>query len=228
MQRFAVIGLGRFGSRLADLLSRTGAEVLAVDISRDLVEDVRDHVTLAICMDSTDEDAIRAQGIDKVDAAIVGIGENFEAAALTTIILKQMGVPKVIARATTGVRADILRRIGADDIVNPENESAERWQSRLAAPAIIDRRELAEGFSLVQLAAPESFVDKTLEQLELRKKYRVNVIAIKRQTEENGKDGAKKTGHIVLSVPMPDTMIQQNDVLMIIGADDAIAALPAE
>ncbi|MBI5723868.1 MAG: TrkA family potassium uptake protein [Planctomycetes bacterium] len=228
MERFAVIGLGRFGSRLAELLSMGGAEVLAVDKERPLVEEVRDRVTLAICMDSTDEEAIRAQGIDKVDAAIVGIGDNFEAAVLTTVILKQLEVPRIIVRATTDVRAAILRRIGADDIVNPENESAERWQSKLAAPGLIDRRELAEGFSQVQIAAPESFVGKTLEQLELRKKYRVNITAIKRQTEETGSKGAKKTRDTFLSVPMPDVVIQSGDVLFIMGADDAIAALPAE
>lgn len=227
MERYAIIGLGRFGSRLATLLVDAGAEVIAIDKRRDLVEALRDRVTLAVCLDSTDEDALLSQGIDKVDVAIVGIGTAFEASALTTVILKQIGVPRVIARATTSVRAQILSRIGADDIVNPEQESAERWRNRLMAPAIMERIELAEGFSLVQVAAPEKFAGKTLMDLNIRNKYNVNVVAIRRTAAENDEEGIKRTRQFVLSVPMADTTIESGDVLLIIGDNEAIRNFPA-
>ncbi|MCK4602678.1 MAG: TrkA family potassium uptake protein [Phycisphaerae bacterium] len=227
MERYAVIGLGRFGQRLATLLAGAGAEVIAIDQNRDLIEAIRDRVSLAVCLDSTDEQALRAQGIDKVSVAVVGIGSAFEASALTTVMLKQIGVGRVIVRATTSIRAQILSRIGADDIVNPERESAERWRNRLLAPSIMERIELAEGFSLVQVAAPQGFYNKTLQELDVRKKYEVNVVAIRRTVTEANSEGIKQTRQFVLSVPMAGTKIEPGDVLLLIGSDDAIEAFPA-
>jgi len=228
MERFAVIGLGRFGSYLAEQLAAAGAEVIAVDRQRDLVEAIRDRVALAVCLDSTDEEALRAQGIDKVDVAIVGVGTDFESCALTTVILKQLGVPRVISRATGPVREQILSRIGANAIINPERESAERWRNRLIAPAIKEQIELAEGFSLVQLAAPARFVGKTMAQLALRTKYGVNVVALRRTTEEIDTLGQTRSRQVVVSVPLPDSVIQDGDVLLVIGSDEALTALGAD
>ena len=226
MERFAVIGLGRFGMRLATLLGQAGAEVIAVDRRREIIEQVRDEVALAVCLDSTDENALKAQGIDKVDVAIVGIGTSFEDNMLVTAILKQLGVPRVISRATTAMRAKILARIGADDIVNPERESADRWRSRLLAPSIMERIELAEGFSLTQLAAPQSFFGKTLQQLDVRKKYNVNIVAIRRTVTENDAEGIRRTRQVVISVPMADTDIETGDILLLIGSNEAMESFP--
>ena len=226
MERFAVIGLGRFGYRLAMLLAEAGAEVIAVDRDRATVESARDRVTLAVCMDSTDEDALRAQGINNVDVAVVGIGSAFEDAALTTVILKQIGVKRVITRAATEIRAQILSRIGADEIVNPESESADRWNGRLIAPNIMERIELAEGYSLAQVKAPASFHDKTLEQLALRRKYQVNVVAIRRTIEETDEQGLKTRRQLVISVPMANTVVEPDDVLLLTGSDEAINNFP--
>jgi trk system potassium uptake protein TrkA len=227
MERYAVIGLGRFGRRLAVLLAEAGAEVVAVDRRRDIVEQVRDSVTLAVCLDSTDENALKAQGIEKVDVAIVGIGTAFEDSALTTVVLKQLGIPRVLSRATTSIRARILKRIGADDIINPERESADRWRNRLLAPVIMERIELAEGHSLTQIAAPQSFVGKTLDQLDVRKKYKINVVAIRRTRAETDAEGVKRTRQFVISVPMADTRIESGDILLLIGSDEAMNSFPA-
>lgn len=227
MERFAVIGLGRFGQRLAALLAEAGAEVIAVDRRRDLIEQVRDKVTLAVCLDSTDESALKSQGIDKVDVAIVGIGTAFEDSALTTVLLKQLGVPRVLSRATTSIRAKILTRIGADDIVNPERESADRWRNRLLAPSIIERIELADGFSLTQIAAPPSFFGETLLQLDVRNRHKVNIVAIRRTQAETDDQGIKRTRQFVISVPMAETVIEDGDILLVIGADEAMESFPA-
>ena len=225
MKEFAVIGLGRFGTRLACLLAEGGADVIAVDKRRDLVEAVRDNVARAVCLDATDEDALRSQGIDKVDVAVVGVGNAFEGAVLTTVLLKQLGVPRVISRATSSVRARILSRVGADDIVNPEREAADRWLNRLIAPNLKDRIELAEGVGLIQATAPEKFWDKTLEDLQVRRNYHVQIVAIRRTVEDVDTDGVKRTREMVISVPMADTKIRKSDVLMILGNDDAVRRL---
>jgi len=228
MERFAVIGLGRFGMMLAKQLSRDGADVIAVDYNKECVDTIRDHVSLAVCLDATDAEALKSQGIDKVDVAVVGVGDSFESSVLATVTLKELGVPTVISRATSRVRAEILSRVGADDVVNPEKESAQRWKNRLLAPSIMERIELAEGASLVQLETPESFHDKTLSQLDLRKTFRVNVVAIKRTVEEIDEDqGESATRQFLISVPAGDTAIKPGDILILIGADEAIENLPA-
>ena len=228
MERFAVIGLGRFGMRLAALLTESGAEVIAIDSGRELIEQIRDKVTLAVCLDCTDENALKAQGIDKVDVAVVGIGAAFENSCLTTAILKQIGVPRVISRATTTMRARILKRIGADDVVNPERESAERWRNRLLAPSIMERIELGEDHSLTQIPAPASFYGKTLAQLDIRHKYEVNVVAIRRTMRETDDEGIKRTRQSVISVPLPETTIEPGDILLLIGSDEAMNSFPAK
>lgn len=227
MERFAVIGLGRFGMRLASLLAGMGADVIAVDIRKDLIELIRDRVSLAVCLDATDAQALKSQGIDKVDVAIVGVGTSFEANVLSTVTLKQLGVKRVISRAASHVRAEILSRVGADDIVNPEDESAERWKNRLLAPTILERIELAEEASLVQIQAPASITGKTLEQLDVRKKYNVNIVAIRRTVEETDEQGNVTTRQFVISVPMGDTVISSGDVLVVIGDDASIASFPS-
>ena len=211
---------------LARLLAEDGADVIAVDSDKECVDAIRDQVSLAVCLDATDAEALKSQGIDKVDVAIVGVGDSFEDSVLATVTLKELGVPTVISRATSRVRAEILSRVGADDVVNPEKESALRWKSRLLAPSIMERIELAEGASLVQLESPESFHNKTLAQLDLRKGYRVNVVAIRRTVEEI-EGGQTVTRQFVISVPAGDTAIKKGDTLILIGTDEAIENLPA-
>lgn len=225
MDRYAIIGLGRFGYRLAVMLAEAGAEVIAIDRDRQFVEDIRDSVTLAIAMDGTDENALRAQGIDKVDVAVVGIGQDFEAAVLATVVLKQLGVPRVVSRATTDVRGEILRRVGADALVNPEEESAHRWTHRLLGPQVIEQIELAEGQSLVQVPVPLAWVNKTLEDLEVRRRFHVNVVAVRREVPHAEPEGRAGT-RTVIEVPLPSTLLQKGDVLVLIGDDEQIAALP--
>jgi trk system potassium uptake protein TrkA len=225
MERFAVIGLGRFGKRLAALLAETGAEVIAVDRDRALVDEIRDTVTIAVCLDSTDEDALRAQGIQKVDVAVVGIGSSFEANLLTTVVLKQLGVPKVISRATSELRGKILSRIGADSVASPELESAERWRSRLMAPTIMERIELEAGYSLAQLAAPRAFFNKTLAELDVRKKHRITVAAIRRPSSPERDDDPARPHTLLITVPMPESRILSGDILLVIGSDEAVDAL---
>ena len=226
MQRFAIIGLGRFGEKLALALTRAGAEVIAVDKDRKLIEQISEEVTMAVRLDSTDPDALRAQGIDKVDAAIVGIGQDFEANILTTMILKSLGVKYICSRAEQPTQEMILRRIGADEVIFPEEESANRWAFRLRAPQIHEKLEFAEGYSLAQYTAPESFDGKTLLELDLRKKYHVNLIGLRKGGEQG--NGQKKIHRQIINVPQPDMVINQGDLLWLVGRDEDLAALPQQ
>ncbi len=234
MPQFAVIGLGRFGERLALLLSRDGAEVIAIDSDGEIVQKHRDDVTLAVCMDSTDEEALTAQGIDKVDCAVVGIGTDFEAAVLTVTLLKKLGVPRVVARAGSGTRGRILKQVGADDVVFPEYESAQRWSNQLMMPHFEEFFELDAEHSLVQVPAPASFVGKTLRKLELRAKYRLNVVAIRRPSgspapaDEAQPEPDRKPQSEWMSAADPDEPLQDGDILVLIGANADLDKLPTK
>ncbi len=225
MDRFSVIGLGRFGSRLARNLSTMGAEVIAIDRDRRIVEELRDQVTLAVALDSTDEQALRLQGIDQVDCAVVCIGHDFEANALSTVLLKSLRVDRVIARAANDMQARILSRIGADSVVNPEDESSDRWANRLLSPALIDHVELGEGYAIVQLPTPESWRGKTLAELDLRTKHNVTIVAIKRRTPSASQSGAEEFEERVVDLPQPSSQLTTEDVLVLAGFDRDIRKL---
>lgn len=228
MQRFAVIGLGRFGLQLAQALTDAGAEVIAIDRDRELVEQARDHATLAVRLDATDEDAMRSQGMEDVDVCVVGVGHNFESTALTTVLLKKLGVPKVIARAASRTQAEILRSIGADDIVYPEGEAADRWANQLMMYRVRNLIELGEAHSLIWLNAPESFHHKTPVELKLRQAHQVNLVAISRIVQVQTDDESMRYESAVITVPDAATTILPNDTLILVGSNEALAALPTE
>jgi len=231
MKSFAVIGLGRFGKKLAVALAMSGAEVVAIDKNREEIESIRDQVSHAVRLDSTDEEALKAQGVDKVDVAIVGIGQGrgqgqgFESAILTVVNLRQMGVKTIYARAEDLIAGEVFEKVGAAEVIYPEIESAQRWAYKLIAPQIGEKIDFAPGYSLARVKAPASFDGKTVMDLQLRQKYSVNLVAIKRGEKGAGKK--QKEGDII-NVPMPSTVIHQGDILMVAGSDADLAKLPQE
>ncbi len=220
MDRYAIIGLGRFGRRLAGQLTSSGAEIIAIDRDPDIIEQIRDDVTLALRMDSTDSRALVAQGINKLDVAVVAMGTQFEAAAMTTAVLKSLSLKRIIARATSSVRGHILRSVGAHEVIYPEDESAIHLARRLVHPHLLDPLQLAPGYSLIQLQAPASFVGKTLRQLDLRNKYHINVAAIRRESP-----ATERRDFCV--VPLPDEVVNAEDTLIVLGGDADLQRLPA-
>lgn len=226
MKRFAVIGLGRFGNKLAIALAMSGAEVIAVDRDRDIIENIRDQVSLAVRLDGTDEEAMRAQGINKVDVAIVGMGERgraFESAILTVVNLKQMGVPQIYARAENLTAGQVFLAVGATDVVYPEIETAQRWAYKLIAPHIEEKIDFAPGYSLARVKAPASFEGRTVMDLQLRQKYNVNLVAIKRNRKYLSPDNEQ-----IINVPMPETIVYAKDILIVTGSDMDLSRLPQE
>ena len=231
MKQFAVIGLGRFGKKLAIALAMSGAEVIAIDKDRNEIELIRDQVSHAVRLDSTDEEALKAQGVDKIDVAIIGIGQGrgegkgFESAILTVVNLKQMGVPRIYARAEDLVAGEVFSKVGATEVIYPEIESAQRWAYKLIAPQIGEKIDFAPGYSLARVKTPASFEGKTVMDLQLRQRYSVNLVAIKRG--EHTKAKKQREGDII-NVPMPNTIIYQGDILMVAGSDADLAKLPQE
>lgn len=223
MRKFAVIGLGRFGSRLAANLAAAGQEVIAIDHDTAIIERLRDRVTLAVALDCTDEGALKSQGVAEVDAAIVCIGESFETNVLATRILKDLGVKRVISRAVTPTMGRVLARVGADELVNPEDEAADRWSTRLVSPLVLNQFELAGGHSVVEIATPESWVGKTLAELKLRSEWSLHVVAIK-HIDSPAETGA---GREILQLPIPDQPLEPADRLILLGRDADLARIPS-
>lgn len=228
MKRIAVIGLGRFGKKLAIALAMSGAEVIAIDKDRGIVEDIRDQVSHAVRLDSTDADALRAQGVDKVNMAIIGMGQSghaFEAAILTVVNLRQMGINTIYARAENLTAGEVFSAVGATDVIYPEIETAQRWAYKLIAPHIEEKIDFAPGYSLARVKAPASFDGKTVMDLQLRQKYSINLVAIKRS--ERAQERAPDEDGII-NVPMPSTVVYADDILMVAGTDKDLARLPQE
>lgn len=223
--KVAVIGLGRFGISLAINLAERGVEVIAIDKNREAVDAVKDKVALAVILDSEDEEALRAQGVDRVDAAVIGIGEDsFRSSVLTTILLKKMGVKTVIGRAFEDIDREILENIGADSVIFPEVESGVRLARSLTASSVIDHISLDENdeHSMAQIEAPKRFWGKKIVDLRIPARYGVNIVLIKHLVEETDKKGDPSTKEKVNPVPRADDVINEGDILWVVGRTEDV------
>jgi len=222
MKQFAVIGVGRFGSSVAKTLSQKGCQVLAIDIKEAAVQDVAEFVTQAVCVDATDEKALRSVGIENVDVAVVGMGNNLEASILTTLILKEVGIKDVISKAVTEEHRKVLQRLGASKVVAPERDMGARLANSLISPEIVEHIDLSKDSSIVELIPPKEFVNKNLRDLDVRKKYNLNVIAVKRKLRVVNKEGeAEEEAKINIS-PEPGDIIREGDLLIVVGTNAKI------
>ena len=224
MKKFAILGLGSFGESLAKSLSEKGAEVIAVDRNMTRVEEIQDYVSIAVKLDSTDENALKAQGINEVDYAVVCIGEDFESNLLTSVLLKQLGVPNVITRATRPIEEKILKAVGIDRVVLPEQEVGEKLAYSLMHPQLKEIFYLAGEITIAELESPIYFIGKTLEELQLRSKFGVNLITIRRRHKIDEKAEKPVIDEEVM-MPTAQTVIQENDILVLVGKKSDINKL---
>lgn len=211
-KQFAVIGLGRFGSSVARYLSGMGYEVLAVDENEERVQDVSHAVTHAVSADSTDEEALKALGIRNMDTVVVAIGQDIQSSILTTLILKDLGVPHIVVKAQNELHGKVLGKIGADKVVYPERDMGLRVAHHLISPNILEHIELSSDYSIVELKLPVQMIGKSLKQLDIRAKYGCNVLAVKRGEEMN-------------ITPRPDAELAPEDVLVIVGRNEQLTKL---
>jgi trk system potassium uptake protein TrkA len=210
--RYAVIGLGQFGRAIATSLANKGAEVIAIDNNVSHIEAIKDEVAHAIVMEATDIKALRAQGITEVDAVVVAIGKDFEALMLCCVHLVELGVKRIIARAHGPIQRMILERLGVTEILSPEDEVGKIVAERLINPNILSFLELPDDYEIVEIRAPKAVINRSLEDIGLRDKYKLTVITIKREFVE----GDHVEQH-VLGVPSSKTLIVENDTLMVFG-----------
>lgn len=222
MRQFAVIGLGRFGFSVAKTLSEKGHQVLGVDVDEEKVQDVSEIVTQAICANATDEKALKAVGIEHVDVAIVGMGDNKEASILTTLILKEMGIKQIVAKAVTEYHRKVLQRVGATKVVAPEKDMGIRVANSLISPSVIEHIELSEDSSIAELIPPSEYIDKSLRDIDIRKKYGLNIIAIKKKMKIVGKDGEVKEEQKMNVSPEAGDIIRDGDILIVVGTNEHI------
>ena len=206
MGRYAVIGLGKFGATVVRTLHERGHEVVAIDRDRGRVQEVRDTSTQAIEANCTDQDTLRALGLQDADAVVVSLGEQMDASILVTLYLKELGLKEIVVKAVSEDHGKILHLIGATEIVHPERDTARRVARGLGLRSIVEYLPLAADSSLVEVQVPAEFLGRTLAELEIRKRYQVLVVAIKR-------------GEGLVIATGGDERLLPGDILVLVGKD---------
>ena len=215
MKSYIVIGLGRFGQTLARQLCMLGAEVLAMDVRNDLVQQVADDVTHAVVGDAQDKEVLRALGARDFDCAIIAIGSDLAASVLTTMNLKELEVPYIICKAHDETHRRVLEKLGVDRVIIPEQENAQRLARSLNSHNVLDYIELSEDYGILEVPAPKSWVNKTLKELNVRAKLGVNIIAV---------ESGKKTN----VSPSADYKILEGDILVVLGDNYSLEKVQKE
>jgi trk system potassium uptake protein TrkA len=226
-KKFCVIGLGYFGLNLSLTLSKEGAEVLAIDSDQDRVDMVSEQVTHAVCMDATDERALKSLGLKDMDAIIVAIGEGFQSSIMTSALLQEIGVRKIYNRVTSPIHERLLKLMGVDALLFPEAEAASHLASRLLLEGIVGSFELSEDYGIFEIPAPSSFVGQSVLESNLRQLYNMNLVTIKRIKKKEGLKtiGSASDEITVLGVPSPNTEIKDGDILVVFGKEKDIKTL---
>ncbi|MGG1398217.1 TrkA family potassium uptake protein [Bacillus salipaludis] len=203
---FAVIGLGRFGGSICRTLTEEGIEVLAIDKNEERVNEYSMIASHAAVGDTTDEAVLKSLGIRNFDHVIVAIGDDIQSSILTTLILKELGVPNITVKAQNDYHEKVLRKIGADQVVHPERDMGRRIANNLASNNVLDYLELSDDHSIVEIVANGKIAGHTIMDLDIRKKYGLNIVAIKR-------------GEELIVSPQAKETLRVNDVLVVIGSD---------
>ncbi|MBQ3887885.1 MAG: TrkA family potassium uptake protein [Clostridia bacterium] len=203
MKTVLIIGVGQFGSHIAKRMAALRCEVMAVDINEDRINEILPYVTNARIGDSTNEEFLRSLGVDNYDVCIVALGGLFQSSLETTSMLSELGAKKVISRATNDVQMKFLLRNGADEVVYPEKQMALRIATKYASDSILDFIQLDNNYSIYEMKVPKDWYGKTLPQIDIRKKYKVNILTVKRKKE--------------VFIPSSDTVIQPDDIVFVIG-----------
>ncbi len=209
---YVVIGLGKFGTAVAERLYELGNEVLAIDECTESVQRIENKVTYAVVADARDENVLRSLGVKNYDCAIVAIGTDLAASVITTLNLKELGVPQVICKATDETQKRALEKIGADRVLIPEREIGIKLAQTISSTSILDFIELSREYGIAELPTPAHWAGKTLRELNVRAKYGVNIIAL-------------KSGSKVNVSPAADAVLQADAVLVVVGTNEQLAKL---
>ena len=213
---FAVIGIGQFGDAIAKTLSERGAAVLAIDNNFDIIESIKDDVAHAIQLDSTDAKALEAQNLSEMDAVVVAIGKNFECLLLTIVVLQEIGVKRIMGRAANDRQRMILEKLGVTEIISPEVTIGKSVAEQLLQPNIFSYLPLPDDYEIVEIKTPKSITNIPLKELNIRDRYDLNLITIKRTFQVEEGDSSKTEEHI-MGVPKPSSILYPTDILIVMG-----------
>jgi trk system potassium uptake protein TrkA len=211
MGRYCVIGLGHFGYHVARTLYEGGHEVVAVDQDREKVQRIQEYASYAILGDAGNKEFLSGQGIGEMDAVVISTGERSHLSTLITLYLKELKVPRILVKALNEDHGRILEKIGATDIIFPEKDMAIRIARGLSSPNVLEYIPLAEDYSITEVGPPAHFLGKTLVELDLRRKYNVNIIGIKDVIAD-----------VFIAVPPPTYLIKDSDLLIFIGKSEDV------
>lgn len=214
--KFAVIGVGRYGSNIARRLAEKGAQVFAFDNNEERIENIKDDVAFAVTLNSTDFKVLSAQNLEEMDAAVVAIGENFEATILTAVHLMDLGVKRIIARANGEDQRLILEKIGIQEILAPEDEVAFVIREKLLNPSILSFLQLSEEYEIAEIKPPKGVLNRTIDDIEFRNKYQLTLVTMRREYDIK-KKGQYEVEQHVIGVPKGDTRIESRDTLVVFG-----------
>ena len=207
-----IIGLGRFGGTLAKQVAAMGHEVVGIDIEEGLVQKLAPYLTHSIVADFSDEDTIRQLNLQELDVVVIAIGDNLKAKLLSAMVLKELHAPYIVAKASTEMESKLLEKVGADLIIFPEMDMAERVAQMLTRENIVDYFQLSQDIGLVEMGIPSFMIGHTLTEFDIRKKYNVNIVAVKRDKN-------------VIAPPNPNNPLQDEDMLIVIGRNEDITKL---
>jgi trk system potassium uptake protein TrkA len=217
--KYLVVGLGNFGASLSMKLTAQGNEVIAIDTSMSKVEMYKEKISHTICMDATDEYTVNGLPLKDTDVVIVAIGEDERANLMSTALFKNLAVKRLISRAINPLHEKVLQAIGIDEIVHPEEESAERWAKKLCLNNVVDSFELSDQFSIIEANLPAEYIGKTLEDVGFRRKYNIILLTTIKKREVKSLLGKSVMESRVQGVATPDMVLEENDILVLYGSN---------
>jgi len=224
-KQYFIVGLGTFGMALARALTEKKAQILAIDISPEKVDEASSYGINAAVADSTEEKILRKLGVADFDVGVVAIGENLEASILTTLLLKDLGVKHIIVKSMSAHHSRIAGKVGADRVVYPETDMAMRLADALLKPSIIEEIELSKEYNLVEIVLPKNFYNKTLLESRIKENYNLTVIAVRRKETIISEDGSTDIKEEMIVSPESRMVLQEGDVILVVGRDSDVEKL---
>ena len=219
--QFAVIGLGNFGYRVAENLAQNGGEVIGIDTDDNIIEQIKDKISQAVVADATQEKALRSIGVPDVDTAVVTVGD-MDASIMATVILRRIGVGKIVARALSTIHERVLNEVGASRIINVDHQMADQLAKGLLAPHVLQHMTFTGGYTLVEIKASKDLVNRTIRELEFREHHGLNIVAIQKRSPAVDEGGKSFLKQVTNTLPKPDDLISEGDILVVVGGTEKI------
>lgn len=217
--KYIIVGLGNFGASLGEKLTTQGNEVIGIDIKMSKVDLFKEKISHTICIDALDEFAVSGLPLQDTDVVVIAIGEDQGANVMATALFKNLRVKRLISRAINPLHERVLQAIGVDEIVHPEEETAERWKKKLCMANVIDSFELSDNFSIIEIKVPEQLIGKTLAEIDLRAKYNLLALTTIKQAEVKSILGRSRIENRVQGVAGADTLLEKDDILVVYGSN---------